>query len=210
MHVFETVNDFKSWRQKQNGSLALVPTMGAIHAGHLSLIQKAQTLADHVVVYIFVNPLQFGPNEDFDTYPRPLKDDLAACDRAKVNVVFCPAEKEIYPEGKENCTKVVPPAALCDVLEGKFRPGFFTGIATVLLRFFNIIEPDIVVFGEKDYQQLVIVRHFIRDLNLPITIYGALHCARTGWSGRQLKKCLFVQRRAGHCPVHSSPIAGSG
>src|SRR5579871_6587111 len=132
MQVFETVSEFKAWRKKQNGSLALVPTMGAIHAGHISLIEKAQTVADHVVVYIFVNPLQFAPHEDFDTYPRPREHDLAACEAAKVNVVFYPSQREIYPEGKENCTKVVPPTLLSDILEGKFRPGFFIGVASVL------------------------------------------------------------------------------
>ncbi len=173
MVVLETVKDFQQWRQKQSGTLALVPTMGALHEGHLSLIRKAQSLADKVVLYIFVNPMQFGPKEDFGTYPRTPQTDIEACQKIGVDAVFMPPMPDIYPQGKENCTKVVPPTELGDILEGHFRPGFFTGVATVLVKFFNIVRPDIVVFGEKDYQQLLVVRRFVKDLDLPITVYGA-------------------------------------
>jgi pantoate--beta-alanine ligase len=117
--------------------------------------------------------MQFGPKEDFGTYPRTPKADLEACKKESVDAIFMPSLSEIYPEGKENCTKVVPPAALADILEGHFRPGFFTGVATVLTKFFSIVQPNVVVFGEKDYQQLLVVRRFVQDLNLPITVYGA-------------------------------------
>ena len=173
MRTFDTVRDFTVWRKRQNGVLALVPTMGALHTGHLSLIRKAQGMADHVVVYIFVNPLQFGPSEDFATYPRNLEEDLSICEKAAVNTVFCPNVAEIYPEGKDRCTKVEPPAFLADVLEGKFRPGFFTGVATAVTKFFNIVQPSMAIFGEKDYQQLLIVRRLVEDLNLLVTIYDA-------------------------------------
>jgi len=173
MLVLETIDHFKDWHKQQKGTLALIPTMGALHEGHLSLIRKAKTLADKVVVYIFVNPMQFGPKEDFGTYPRTPEADLEACKKEGVDAIFMPILSEIYPEGKENCTKVVLPAALADILEGHFRPGFFTGVATVLTKFFSIIQPNIVVFGEKDYQQLLVVRRFVQDLNLPITVYGA-------------------------------------
>ncbi len=173
MLVIETIEDFRRWRQEEKGTLALVPTMGALHEGHLSLVRIAKTIADKVVLYIFVNPMQFGPKEDFGTYPRTPEKDIEACQKEGVDAIFMPKMSEIYPEGKDNSTKVVPPAFLADILEGHFRPGFFTGVATVLVKFFSIVQPDAVIFGEKDYQQLLIVRRFIQDLNLPITVYGA-------------------------------------
>jgi pantoate--beta-alanine ligase len=173
MLILETINDFKHWHNQQEGTLALIPTMGALHEGHLSLIRKAKTLADKVVLYIFVNPMQFGPKEDFGTYPRTAEADLTACQKEGVDAVFMPQLSDIYPDGKDNCTKIVPPSSLGDILEGHFRPGFFTGVATVLVKFFNIVQPNVVVFGEKDYQQLLVVRRFVADLDLPITIYGA-------------------------------------
>ncbi len=173
MLVFKNAQDFQRWHKEQKESLALVPTMGALHEGHLSLVRKAKELADKVVLYIFVNPMQFGPKEDFGTYPRTPEADLEACKQAGVNAVFMPEMADIYPEGKENCTKVLPPAELGDILEGHFRPGFFTGVATVLVKFFNIVQPNVVVFGQKDYQQLLVVKRFVHDLNLPVTVYGA-------------------------------------
>jgi pantoate--beta-alanine ligase len=173
MLVIETIEDFKHWHDKEKGTLALVPTMGALHEGHLSLIQKAKTVADKVVLYIFVNPMQFGPKEDFGTYPRTPENDIAACEKEGVDAIFMPTLSQIYPKGKDDCTKIVPPTLLADILEGHFRPGFFTGVATVLVKFFSIVQPNAVIFGEKDYQQLLIVRRFVQDLNLPITVYGA-------------------------------------
>src|ERR1700722_14736743 len=111
MLVIETVEDFRHWRQDEKGTLALIPTMGALHEGHLSLVRKAKTIADKVVLYIFVNPMQFGPKEDFGTYPRTPEKDIEACKKEGIDAIFMPTLAEIYPEGKDNCTKVVPPAA---------------------------------------------------------------------------------------------------
>jgi len=165
-----TVSEFRQWRQEVNGPLAIVPTMGALHDGHLSLIKMGRQLGHKLAVWIFVNPLQFGPREDFGSYPRTFEKDLETCSRAGVDVVFCPSVSEIYPHGKDNCATVVPPPELAGILEGSFRPGFFTGVATVVTKFFNIMRPDIAMFGEKDYQQLLVVRQMVFDLNLPVSI----------------------------------------
>lgn len=168
--VFETVQDFKTWRKQATGSVGFVATMGALHEGHLSLIKRARQLNDNLVVSIFVNPLQFGPKEDFGTYPRTFAEDLEHCQSLGVDAVFAPTVEELYPEGKDACTKVIPPPHLADVLEGSFRPGFFTGVATVVSKLFNVIEPDLTIFGEKDYQQLLIVKRLVGDLNIPVTV----------------------------------------
>ena len=170
--VFETVKEFRAWRKQSGGSLGFVATLGALHAGHLSLIERARSLNDNVAVSIFVNPLQFGPQEDFATYPRTLEADLEHCRSLQVDAVFLPSVDEIYPDGKDACTKVVPPPFLAEVLEGKFRPGFFTGVATMVAKLFDIVQPDITIFGEKDYQQLLIVKRLVRDLNLPLLVEG--------------------------------------
>jgi pantoate--beta-alanine ligase len=147
--------------------------MGALHAGHLSLISRAKDLNDNLAVSIFVNPLQFGPKEDFGSYPRTFESDLEHCRSLGVDTVFAPLTEEIYPEGKDRCTNVVPPPFLAEVLEGHFRPGFFTGVATVVAKLFDIIQPDMAIFGEKDYQQLLIVKRLVRDLNMPLVIEGS-------------------------------------
>lgn len=170
--ILKTIEDFRNWRKQQKGTLALVPTMGALHEGHISLLRAAKNLADKTILYIFVNPMQFGPKEDFGTYPRLPEADIDAATNSGVDAIFMPELSEIYPQGKEKCTKIIPPSELADILEGHFRPGFFTGVATVLVKFFNIVQPDVAVFGEKDYQQLLVVRRFVRDLNLSIKIKG--------------------------------------
>jgi pantoate--beta-alanine ligase len=147
--------------------IGFVPTMGNLHEGHIALARQARGEADVTVASIFVNRLQFGPNEDFDRYPRTFEGDcqkLAACG---VDVVFAPTERELYPERQDY---LVQPPAIGNILEGEFRPGFFTGVATVVLKLFNIVQPDIAVFGKKDYQQLAIVRGLVRQLALPIVI----------------------------------------
>jgi pantoate--beta-alanine ligase len=146
--------------------------MGALHAGHLSLISRARDLNDNLVVSIFVNPLQFGPKEDFGSYPRTFESDLEHCRALGVDTIFSPNAEEIYPDGKDFCTKVVPPPFLGDVLEGHFRPGFFTGVATVVSKLFEIVQPDMTIFGEKDYQQLLIIKRMVRDLNMPLIVQG--------------------------------------
>ena len=149
---------------------AFVPTMGNLHDGHLSLMRLARKHGDPVVASIFVNRLQFGPNEDFDTYPRTLENDCALLEANGCDVVFAPSEKDLYPEPQ--VFKVHPPADLADILEGAFRPGFFVGVSTVVHKLFNIVQPDIAFFGKKDYQQLSIIRRFVTDLNFPIHIRG--------------------------------------
>ncbi|MBB6175022.1 pantoate--beta-alanine ligase [Nocardiopsis mwathae] len=152
------------------GRIALVPTMGALHTGHRSLVAAAREQADAVVVSIFVNPLQFGPNEDYDRYPRTFEADLAICAEDGVDAVFAPPVEVMYP-GEQVVT--VSPGRMGQVLEGEFRPGFFDGVLTVVNKLFNLVRPDIAVFGQKDAQQLAVVRRMVRDLCMPITVMGA-------------------------------------
>jgi pantoate--beta-alanine ligase len=147
---------------------ALVPTMGALHAGHLALIDAARARADRTVVSIFVNPLQFAAGEDLDRYPRTLDADLAACDVAGVDVVFAPAVETMYPSGEPLVT--VDPGPLGDELEGAIRPGHFRGVLTVVAKLFALARPDIAVFGEKDYQQLALVRQLVVDLSMGVDV----------------------------------------
>ena len=153
------------------GPVVLVPTMGALHRGHQRLLEAARTLAGprgSVIVSIFVNPLQFGPNEDLDRYPRTLDDDLALCARAGVSLVFAPSAAEMYPGGKPEVT--VDPGPAGRRYEGEFRPGFFGGVLTVVLKLLLLTRPDIAVFGQKDAQQLALVRRMVTDLNLDVVI----------------------------------------
>ena len=166
----EIVSDIAKLRTilKDKKSIAFVPTMGNLHDGHLSLIKKAQQQqTDCVVVSIFVNQLQFLPDEDFERYPRTLEDDYKRLNDYDVDIVFTPNEKTLYPEPQE--TLIMPPP-IANELEGKFRPGFFSGVTTVVLKLFNIIEPQIAIFGSKDYQQFHIIEKMVRQLNLPIKI----------------------------------------
>ncbi|MDW8468978.1 MAG: pantoate--beta-alanine ligase [Burkholderiales bacterium] len=146
---------------------AFVPTMGNLHEGHLSLVRIARAHAPCVVVSIFVNRLQFGPNEDFDRYPRTLEADCAKLAAEGVDVVFAPDERELYPEPQ---AYIVEPPPIANELEGRFRPRFFHGVATVVLKLFNCVQPQLAVFGKKDYQQLHIVRGMVRQFDLPIEI----------------------------------------
>ena len=150
-------------------SVAYVPTMGALHEGHRSLIKLAKTRGDVVVVSIFVNPLQFGPGEDYARYPRPLEDDLQVCEADGVDIVLVPSVTELYPAGRQI---TVDAGALGSVLEGHFRPGHFNGVLTVVLKLFNIIRPQVAVFGEKDAQQLACIQRMVIDLNLAVEIVG--------------------------------------
>jgi pantoate--beta-alanine ligase len=152
-------------------SIALVPTMGNLHAGHLELVKAAAQSGMRTVVSNFVNPMQFGINEDFDTYPRTLTEDIDKLSRLAVDMIFTPAAEEIYPQGTDAITQVTVPG-LSDILEGECRPGFFTGVATVVNKLFNIVQPDTAWFGEKDYQQLLVIRKMVHDLALPIEIHS--------------------------------------
>jgi pantoate--beta-alanine ligase len=156
------------------GRVGLVPTMGALHDGHVSLMAEARThLApgDALVVSVFVNPLQFGPGEDLDRYPRTFDADLERCAGAGVDVVFAPSVDEVYPGGEPQVT--VEPGPLGTVLEGATRPGHFRGVLTVVAKLFGLVQPDLAVFGQKDYQQLVLIRRMVADLCLPVEVVGA-------------------------------------
>lgn len=168
MDIVRAIADLRA-RLGREQSVAFVPTMGNLHDGHLQLARTARSHGSCVVASIFINRLQFAPHEDFNTYPRTFEadcDKLAACG---VDVVFAPDEREIYPEPQGF---VIEPPELENQLEGEFRPGFFRGVATVVLKLFNIVQPEVAVFGKKDYQQLMIVRGMARQLNLPIDIIG--------------------------------------
>src|SRR6202140_4394130 len=148
--------------------LVLVPTMGNLHAGHMSLVRIARERGDLVVVSIFVNRLQFAPHEDFATYPRDFERDCELLSAVGCDMVFAPEEEELYPEPQE--FKMHPPGRLADILEGEVRPGFFTGVCTVVLKLFNMVEPAVAVFGKKDYQQLLVIRRMLRQLALPVEL----------------------------------------
>jgi pantoate--beta-alanine ligase len=158
------------WRT-QVGRIAFVPTMGNLHAGHLQLVRHARAIADHVVVSIFVNPMQFGQNEDYASYPMTLEQDKAALMAVDADLLFMPAVAEIYADGPGHATQVVVPG-LNAVLEGEFRPTHFNGVTTVVARLFNMVQPDVAVFGEKDFQQLLIIRRMASDLAMPVAIEG--------------------------------------
>ena len=168
MKVVHTIEDL---RDQLRGQLrvSFVPTMGNLHPGHLSLMKLARQHGDPVVASIFVNRLQFGPNEDFDRYPRTLQNDIDKLERERdVYVLFAPDERELYPEPQNY--RVQPPQELGDILEGECRPGFFGGVSTVVLKLFSCVQPRVAVFGKKDYQQLMVVRNMCRQFQLPVEI----------------------------------------
>jgi pantoate--beta-alanine ligase len=167
MQVIHTVSELRE-RLKECTQTTLVPTMGNLHDGHLKLVERARTLGGPVVVSIFVNRMQFGPNEDFDRYPRTLQRDCELLEQAGCDVVFAPDERELYPQPQQY--KVLPPPVLADVLEGEFRRGFFIGVCTVVLKLFSCVRPRYAVFGKKDYQQWTIIREMVRQLNLDIEV----------------------------------------
>lgn len=183
-------------------SIALVPTMGNLHAGHIRLIETAAQSADVVVASIFVNPLQFGRNEDLSSYPRTLQEDQRKLQAAGCHLLFAPDEQEMYPRGRDSQTRVEVPV-LSDLYCGEARPGHFSGVTTVVCKLFNIIQPDIAVFGEKDYQQLRIVRKMVNDLCMPIDILsvpvvradsGLALSSRNGYlSHQELEKAPALQ-----------------
>ncbi len=158
------------WR-RAGQRISYVPTMGSLHAGHLSLVEAAKAHGDRVVVSIFVNPLQFSAGEDLDKYPRTLEQDCAKLAACGVDLVFAPDEAEVYPHGRENLTQVAVPG-LSSLLCGEYRAGHFEGVTTVVSLLFNLVQPDCAVFGLKDYQQLAIIRRMVRDLHVPVDIVG--------------------------------------
>ena len=170
MKIISSIDEL---RDQLSGQLrtAFVPTMGNLHEGHLSLMRLARRHGDPVVASIFVNRLQFGPNEDFDKYPRTFQEDVAKLEKEGVYVLFAPTEKDLYPEPQEY--RVRPPDGLGSTLEGEFRPGFFEGVCTVVTKLFSCVQPRVAVFGKKDYQQLMIVRNMARQFAMPTQIIGA-------------------------------------
>ena len=170
IHVVDNIKDMQALSnsiKKEGRIISFVPTMGALHEGHLSLMRAAKDKGDFVVVSIFVNPTQFGPDEDFNKYTRDLDGDIRKISEIGVDAVFFPDVKEIYPEGFETYVEV---EELQKPLCGQFRPGHFKGVATVVLKLFNIVKPDIAIFGEKDYQQLLVIKKMVRDLHLEVEI----------------------------------------
>jgi pantoate--beta-alanine ligase len=170
MKIITDIHDLRNHLRGQNRA-AFVPTMGNLHEGHLSLMRIARMHGDPVVASIFVNRLQFGPNEDFDKYPRTFEEDCEKLEKEGVYILFAPTEKDLYPEPQDY--RVDPPSDLGDILEGEFRPGFFKGVCTVVLKLFSCVQPSAAVFGKKDYQQLMIVRRMANQFALPVEIVGA-------------------------------------
>lgn len=171
MRVAQNIAEFADLRRGLDGErVVYVPTMGALHEGHRSLIRLARSLGDRVVVSIFVNPLQFGPGEDYARYPRPIEDDLDACLRLGVDLVLAPTVTDLYPAGRQ---VMLSAGAMGSVLEGEARPGHFDGVLTVVVKLFHIIRPDVAIFGQKDAQQLACIQRMVIDLNLDVEVVGA-------------------------------------
>ena len=174
MYQATSVTELRQYVQhwKDHGqSIAFIPTMGNLHDGHISLIEKGQSLADRTICSIFVNPMQFGPNEDWDHYPRTLESDIDKLKAVGCDLAYMPTASELYPDGLDKISQVQV-TDLTDHYEGKHRPGHFTGVATVVLKLFNIVKPDVSVFGKKDYQQYRVIRKMVEDLNLDVQIIG--------------------------------------
>ena len=223
MHLLRSCAELQHWRSPgrlQGARLHLVPTMGALHAGHQSLIQRAaqptaEAAAPQVLVSVFVNPLQFGPGEDFARYPRTLEQDAALAAAAGATALFAPSVEELYPRGEAELTRLQPPASLQEVLCGRHRPGHFNGVATVVLRLLGLIRPDQLLLGEKDWQQLVILRRVIADLGLPVAVVGCPTCREAdglAMSSRNRYLSSAERARAGALPQvlraaqrHSAP-----
>ena len=174
----KTIRDIHALREilqgfRQDGdTVALVPTMGGLHQGHMGLVRLASEYADRIVTSVFVNPTQFGPREDFENYPRTFDTDRRRLSRAGVDIMFAPTHEEVYPFGVENMTSVAVPG-MSTILCGEHRPGHFDGVTSVVNRLFNVVAPDVAVFGQKDYQQLAIIRRMVSDLHMPIKILAS-------------------------------------
>ena len=168
MHIHDTIAGLRGARGR-SGRVALVPTMGNLHEGHIALMKQARETADTVIATIFVNRLQFRPGEDFEKYPRTFEDD---CEKLATHVdhLFAPTEAEMYPQPQTY--QIEPPPAQAGILDGEFRPGHFRGVATVVMKLFQIVQPDVALFGKKDYQQLMVIRNMVREFNVAVEIIG--------------------------------------
>ena len=220
MQIVHTVADLRAALQR-GPAPAFVPTMGNLHAGHLALITQARAAAPAghpVVASIFVNRLQFAPHEDFDAYPRTLERDAELLAAQGCDIVFAPRERDLYPEAQD--VKVHPPAALADLLEGAFRPGFFVGVCTVVAKLFNVVQPQWAVFGKKDYQQLMVIRHLARQMAWPVDVLAGETCraedglalsSRNGYlSAKERAEAPFLAQtlRALAAEVQAGPFDG--
>jgi pantoate--beta-alanine ligase len=209
MIVATTRAELNAARDKVPGPVVLVPTMGALHDGHRALLRRARELAGPagtVAVSIFVNPLQFGPNEDLDRYPRTLREDLEACAAEHADLVFAPGVSEMYPQRQ---LVTVDPGPAGEILEGKFRPGFFHGVLTVVLKLFSLVRPDVAVFGQKDAQQLALVRQMVADFGLGIEIEGVPTVrAADGLALSSRNKYLSSSERTVATVLHKALAAG--
>jgi pantoate--beta-alanine ligase len=210
MIVANTRAELKGARDKLAGPIVLVPTMGALHQGHRALLRRARELAGPggaVAVSIFVNPLQFGPSEDLDKYPRTLDQDLAACEQEQVDLVFAPSAREMYPTRQ---LVMVDPGPAGEILEGEFRPGFFHGVLTVVLKLFSLVRPDIAVFGQKDAQQLALVRAMVTDFALGVEVEAVPTVrADDGLALSSRNKYLSADERAVAPVLHQALAAGA-
>ena len=198
----------RAWRL-EGLRVAFVPTMGNLHAGHMSLLAAARFRGDRVVASIFVNPLQFGPSEDYTAYPRTLEDDQKLLEEARCDLLFAPSVQEMYPTGGDQRTWVTV-RGLSDILDGQFRPGHFDGVATVVTKLFGIVAPDVAVFGEKDYQQLLVVRLMTFDLALPVEVVGAPTVrAPDGLALSSRNRYLSMEERARAPSIHQALVAAA-
>lgn len=213
MKIVHSVTDLRT-HLAQHRSTAFVATMGNLHAGHLALVQQAKTLADITVASIFVNRLQFLPHEDFDTYPRSWESDCQQLHAAGCDLLFAPGESELYPQPQT--FKVHPPSALADILEGEFRPGFFVGVCTIVLKLLSCVQPQVALFGKKDYQQWMVIRRMVQQFNLPTRIMavetlraadGLALSSRNGYLSAD-ERAQAVQLRQTLCTMAQAVRAG--
>ncbi len=194
MKIISDIQELRDHLRGQNRA-SFVPTMGNLHEGHLSLMRLARQHGDPVVASIFVNRLQFGPNEDFDSYPRTMQADIDKLEKEGVYILFAPTERDLYPQPQEY--RVDPPQQLGDILEGEFRPGFFKGVCTVVLKLLSCVQPKVAVFGKKDYQQLMIIRQMAKQFALPVDIIpGETVRAEDGLALSSRNGYLSVEERA--------------
>lgn len=171
LHDISAIKSAVASAKAEHRRIGFVPTMGNLHEGHLSLVRYAKTVCDDVVVSIYVNPMQFGAGEDFSSYPKTLEADCDRLSKEGVTWVFTPDDQSLYPEGKDNISFITVPS-LDAILEGKYRPGHFRGVATIVNKLFHIVQPDVAIFGEKDFQQLRVIQRMVVDLNIPVEIIG--------------------------------------
>ena len=167
MKIINTISEFIENRDKLSKRISLVPTMGSIHEGHISLVETAKKYGDIIIASIFVNPIQFNNTEDYDSYPKDFEKDVEILEKNGVDILFCPSLSEVYPDGFDTTVRV---NSLSNSLEGKYRKGHMEGVATIVTKLFNIILPDYAIFGEKDYQQLLLIKSFVKDLNMSVEI----------------------------------------